>query len=331
LYFRMVFEKLRWSSEAFLRNSFMAVCFLCGEEMVPRFRARDHLRPQNSTEYLVEWCTPCEFGKIAGGFTPGDIAAFYTANYYTHAAPASASKSSMRLFDRIRTHLAWRMDRGIVLSPNEVARVRSAPTLCDVGCGSGQAMSQFKQAGYDAVGIEPDPAARSVATQFGVVLEGTAEALPVEVDERLFDLVLLSHVLEHCIDPGAALCNVKRLLAPGGTAIIEVPNNESVAFETYGPGWFFADIPRHLQFFSESSLRTALEIAGMRVTQVVYTGYTRQFSPQWLAAQREIRARIGLGSNGRGAGSAWGLLARTAFARDARKYDSIRVHAVHAG
>jgi SAM-dependent methyltransferase len=308
----------------------MAICFLCGEEMAPRFWACDHLRPQVSTEYLLEWCTPCEFGKIAGSITPSNVAAFYTADYYTHEAPVAADKSSMRLLDRIRTHLAWRTDRGIVLSPDEVARVKSVPTLCDIGCGGGQAMSRFKLAGYDTVGIEPDPAARLLANQFGEVLEGTAEALPAKVAGMQFDVVLLSHVLEHCIDPAAALGNVKQLLAPGGTAIIEVPNNAAVAFETYGPGWFFADIPRHLQFLTESSLRRALAISGMRVTRVIYTGYTRQFLPEWLAAQKEIRAHLGLDGNGGAAGSAWGLLARTAFARDERKYDSIRVHAVHA-
>jgi len=309
----------------------MATCFLCGAEMVPRFRARDHLRPQVSTEYVVEWCPTCEFGKVASGFTPSDVAAFYSANYYTHAAPVSPDRSSMRLLDRIRVHLASRADHGVDFPPNEVARVRSVPTLCDVGCGSGQAMSAFNRAGYDALGIEPDPAGRSLANQFGEVLEGTAEALPAEVSGIQFDVVLLLHVLEHCIDPAAALRNVKQLLAPGGTAIIEAPNNAALAFETYGPGWFFADIPRHLQFLTESSLRKALEVAGMRAARVIYTGYTRQFSPEWLAAQKEIRAHIGLDGNGRGAGSAWGLLVRTAFARDARKYDSVRVHAVHAG
>ena len=309
----------------------MATCFLCGAEMAPRFRARDHLRPQVSTEYLVEWCTPCEFGAVVGGFSSSDVADFYTANYYTHVTPVAADRSSISLLDRIRVHLAWRADRGIGLSPNEVPRVRSVPTLCDVGCGSGQAMSEFKLAGYDTVGIEPDPAARSLANQFGEVLEGTAEELPAKVVGMQFDVVLLSHVLEHCIDPGAALRNVKRLLAPGGTAIIEVPNNSALAFETYGPGWFFADIPRHLQFLTESSLRRALEAAGMRVTRAIYTGYARQFMPQWLAAQKGIRAHIGLDGNGRWTRNVWGLLARTAFARDAMKYDSIRVHAVHAG
>jgi SAM-dependent methyltransferase len=180
----------------------------------------------------------------------------------------------------LRVHLAWRTDRGVDLSAGEVIQSKPAPTMCDVGCGSGQAMSAFEQAGYDAVGIEPDPAARALASRVGDVFAGTAEAAPDAIAGREFDVVLLSHVLEHCIDPATALCNVKRMLAPQGTAIIEVPNNASMGFEMYGPGWFFADIPRHLQFFTEQSLKKALSRAGLRVTRVIYTGYTRQFAPQ---------------------------------------------------
>ena len=189
-------------------------------------------------------------------------------------------------------------------------------------------MLEFKQAGYEVVGIEPDAAAREVATKAVEVLAGTAEALPDEVAGRRFDVVLLSHVLEHCIDPAGALRNVQRMLEPKGTAIIEVPNNAAMGLEMYGPGWFFADIPRHLQFFTENSLRRALERAGLRVTRAIYTGYMRQFSPLWLAAQREIRERVGTNWGRSWKGNDWRLLAQTAFARPPMKYDSIRVHAV---
>jgi SAM-dependent methyltransferase len=299
--------------------------------MVPRFQTRDHLRPQVSTEYSLAWCANCEFGRIAGEFTPSEVSAFYTQGYYTHVSPNETPQSSMRFSDRLRVHLAWRTDRGVNLSPVEVTRSKPTPTLCDVGCGSGQAMSAFKQAGYDAVGVEPDPAARGLASRIGQVFGGTAETLPDAIAGREFDIVLLSHVLEHCIDPAAALRNVKRLLGPDGTAIIEVPNNAAMGFQMFGPGWFFADIPRHLQFFTESSLRKALSRAGLRVTRAIYTGYTRQFDPQWLAAQKEIREHTGLNRDERRDGNVWSLLAKTAFASAARKYDSIRIHAVHEG
>ena len=305
----------------------MATCFLCGTKMAPRFETRDHLRLHVPTQYAVEWCVGCGFGRVAGEFTPADVAAFYTSDYYTHVTQKTQSGRAGSVFDRLRVHLAWRTDRGVDLSPREISHTSQTPTLCDVGCGGGQAMSAFKQAGYEVVGIEPDPAARALAAKAGEVLAGTAEAIPAELAGREFDVVLLSHVLEHCIDPAAALANVKRLLAPNGTAVLEVPNNDALGFALYGPAWFFADVPRHLQFFTEASLRQALMRARLRVTRVLHTGYTRQFMPQWLAAQDEIRERAGLESESR---SAWSLLARTAFAGSSKKYDSIRVHAMHA-
>jgi SAM-dependent methyltransferase len=294
--------------------------------MVPRFCALDHARPDHPTEYQVEWCFPCGYGRVAKDFTPEDVAGFYGEGYYTHGDDFVPTRPK-RWLDRLRVALAWRGDHGVTLSPAELPQSKKNPRLCDVGCGGGLAMSEFKHAGYEVVGIEPDAEARLVAGKIGVVHDGIAEALPSEVAGQEFDAVLLSHVLEHCIDPLAALRNVKSLMAPDGTLIVEVPNNGSLGFETYGAGWFFSDIPRHLQFFTENSLREALGRVGLRVTRSIYVGYTRQFRPEWLAEQAEIGARIGAGSQ---EGNSWGLLARTAFAKDARKYDSIRVHAVHA-
>jgi SAM-dependent methyltransferase len=296
--------------------------------MVTRFRTRDHLRPQVLSEYQVEWCAHCDFGTIAGKFNPCDVASFYTSEYYTHVASGDSGKRSASMLDRLRVHLAWRADRGVVLSPSELKPSQPVYTLCDVGCGGGHTMALFKQAGYDVVGIEPDPAARALASKVGEVFEGTVESLPRALAGRKFAVVLLSHVLEHSIDPAPALENLKSLIAPGGTLVIEVPNNAARGFQMYGPGWFFADIPRHLQFFTEKSLRKALDSAGFLVTEVIYTGYTRQFSTDWLAAQKAIRTHTGLNAGQGWTGNVWRLLATTAFARPDKKYDSIRIHAM---
>lgn len=76
-------------------------------------------------------------------------------------------------------------------------------------------MEKLKAAGFDVVGVEPDPKARLSAAQFGPVYSGTAEALPREVSEK-FDYALLSHVLEHTISPSDALERVHGLLPKGG-------------------------------------------------------------------------------------------------------------------
>jgi 2-polyprenyl-3-methyl-5-hydroxy-6-metoxy-1,4-benzoquinol methylase len=45
---------------------------------------------------------------------------------------------------------------------------------------------------------------------------------------RTFDVAVLGHVLEHVADPVAILRATRELLAPGGTAIVTVPNANSI-------------------------------------------------------------------------------------------------------
>ena len=307
----------------------MGCCSLCGGVMEVRFSVRDHLRPADGTLYRVEWCTPCGYGRVQGEFDSAAVSQFYTSNYLPHAEEVACGRAS-RWLDRLRVSLAWRLDRGASLEPGEIARTLSLtgshPSLCDLGCGAGQFMKMFALAGYDVMGIEPDPQARQTASQFGPVLAGTAEALPDEVRGQQFSVVLLAHVLEHCMDPVAALSNVKQLLAPGGTAVIEVPNHASAGFRIHGPGWFLSDAPRHLHFFTRNSLDRTLEAAGLKVVRRIYRGYTRQMGPNWLGAERLIRERAGLPDPPCGP---WELLARTVLASVDSKYDSIRVHAIH--
>jgi 2-polyprenyl-3-methyl-5-hydroxy-6-metoxy-1,4-benzoquinol methylase len=48
-------------------------------------------------------------------------------------------------------------------------------------------------------------------------------------------VVIMNHVLRHTVDPVHAITNVAALLKPGGMAIIDVPNNESVGLRLAGP------------------------------------------------------------------------------------------------
>ncbi len=307
----------------------MVICTFCGQRMVPLFRARDYRRADDRREWQLNWCAECEFGRLEGEFTPEKVASFYPAAYYTHGEDLQRERH-VPFSDRLRAHLAWRLDAGTPLQPREITPPRDGPSsFCDLGCGSGEQLRLFREAGYKVIGVEPDPRARSIAQKADEVLNGTAEHIPPKVAGMRFDLVLLSHVLEHCIDPMMALSNVGKILAADGTLLLEVPNNSALGFSSFGATWPWADIPRHLNFFTERSLHIALQKSGFAVTRVNYVGYTRQFQLEWIRAQERIWAQIGVGSKPNYKWAAWKLLLRTAFASAPVKYDSVRVHAVH--
>jgi SAM-dependent methyltransferase len=306
----------------------MTSCILCDRESDPLFSARDYRRPSDPIEYTLNWCKACNFGRLAGHFSPMQISKFYEIPYYTHGS-TDLTPRGKTLLERVLMHLAWRADRGIQLSPEELGPSQGR-TLCDLGCGNGSHLAEFAKAGFRVMGVEPDPAARKAAQQLGDVFDGTAENLPSEIANRRFDVVLVSHVLEHCIDPLKAIGNMRSILAPNGKVVIEVPNNASKGFNRFKATWPWTDIPRHLNFFTEASLRAALAKQNMSMSAVRYVGYNQQFSPEWIRCQNDIWNQIGAGKKPNFKGASYRLLALTAFANDAQKYESIRVHAVSA-
>ncbi len=300
-------------------------CILCGGSVRALFSARDYQRPEDHTEYRLNWCDECRFGRLAGNFTPEAVRKFYDFDYYTHG-PVESSAAYRAFLERLRVHLSWRLDYGVPFDPRELGEP-TGRTVCDIGCGAGNVLRVLKSAGFRVVGVEPDAKARARAVQVAEVLDGTAECLPPEIEERQFDVVIMTHVLEHCIDPAAALENISAILAEDGRLIIEVPNNAAAGFTTFGPYWPWSDIPRHINFFPERSLRTLVRKSDSEIKSVHYVGFTRQFSPSWIRAQNEIWQATNKEEQADFDIAAWLLLLRTAFTSAPAKYDSVRVHA----
>jgi SAM-dependent methyltransferase len=79
------------------------------------------------------------------------------------------------------------------------------------------------------------------------------------------------HSLEHLPNPGEAIRHAARLLAPGGTLIIAVPNNDSLQARAFGDRWLHLDLPRHLAHLSTRSLRYGLRQNGFEIERISHT------------------------------------------------------------
>lgn len=101
--------------------------------------------------------------------------------------------------------------------------LRGARAVLEIGCGAGAFVKRARQAGIDASGVDVNPDA---------VAQAQREGLPVrlrhsdDLDESSgpFDAVCSFQVLEHVPDPGRFLADNLRVLRPGGTLIVSVPN-----------------------------------------------------------------------------------------------------------
>jgi ubiquinone/menaquinone biosynthesis C-methylase UbiE len=95
----------------------------------------------------------------------------------------------------------------------------------DAGCGDGRYLAALagelpeRRAGCDLSERILETARRRVEADFR---QANLEALPFADGE--FDLVLCSQVIEHVLDPAAALAELARVLRPHGTLVISTDN-----------------------------------------------------------------------------------------------------------
>lgn len=108
------------------------------------------------------------------------------------------------------------------------------------GCGVGMYVRQLAPLGGQIVGLEYD-FERAVEAGLGStmfagvqVISAASEDLPFP--GAIFDLILSHEVLEHVEDDHQAVCEMVRVLRPGGRLVLFVPNR-GYPFETHGIYW----------------------------------------------------------------------------------------------
>lgn len=140
-------------------------------------------------------------------------------------------------------------------------------SLLDIGCGSGQFLIGARRLGFAASGLELNPHAVATARLAGIeCAQGRVETLCA--DARTYDIIRMSHVLEHLRDPVSVLQCVRERLAPGGVLALIVPNARGVIARLFAEDWFQLDPPRHLWGFGADNLVHMLDRAGLAAAGV---------------------------------------------------------------
>jgi SAM-dependent methyltransferase len=132
--------------------------------------------------------------------------------------------------------------------------------VLEIGCATGELAAAARErlpiSRYEA--IELSPAADIARTRLDMLhTRPLAELIAGDGIREPFDLVLMSHVLEHLEDPAAEIAAITRVMKSEAALFLEVPNG---AGNRHLP---IDDNRSHLHFFGAASLTALLARAGL--------------------------------------------------------------------
>lgn len=188
-------------------------------------------------------------------------AEFLSESYYAGRAERVRGDVAVRPGSARKRRNAALYDR---LSRGRIAQIghgRPGARALDIGCNTGLLLDVWREYGFQTEGIERSPAGEGAMAAGHVV-----HALDIETHELglpRYDLISMTHVLEHLRRPIAGLVWIRRHLAPGGIAVVEVPNWRDAMRPLWGRRYRPLELGDHVCFFERATLQAAAEQAGL--------------------------------------------------------------------
>ena len=233
-------------------------CPICGSRAYECLHSQRFILPEGhplAHGYDVACCVRCGFVYADTSVGQSDYDVYYS-SLSRYQDSHTSTGSGVNPVDEKRLNDTANLLAKTV--PNQNTRI------LDVGCANGGLLKALKNLGYARiVGVDPskwcvDATRRSVGCDAVV---GSLSSIPADLG--FFDMVVLSHVLEHVQDLAASMRAVRGLLiGPGGLVYVEVPDATRYAECLVAP---FQDFnTEHINHFSIHCLRLFCSLSGFK-------------------------------------------------------------------
>jgi SAM-dependent methyltransferase len=234
-----------------------AACINCGGSCAPL------LDDIQDWEYGVAWrsrlveCEGCGLVTHDPPIASSEIERLYPANYLAHS-PASRSKS---IYGRLKALLGRLGVRGVS------REIPAGGSCLEIGCGNGSFLRVLTEARPDieVAGVDIADVGVTGVPRF-TFYRGQLE--DVDFEDRRFDVVYCSNLIEHVADPFRFLRKVAQILKPTGVIYGITPDHLSIDRYLWRRYWAGYHYPRHTFVFNHENIRQILQKCGFQATRV---------------------------------------------------------------
>lgn len=242
----------------------ISLCPVCEEsQFSPLTSCVDHTVSHET--FKIIRCTNCDFTVTSPRPEDSKLGDYYLSdNYISHSNKATSLFDKVYLLAR-RFTLRWKVNLLMKYYPNH-----NKINILDYGCGTGEFLKSCKDAGFQISGVEPSEKARAKSSQLNQI---TVQKSIYTIDNQMFNVITMWHVLEHIPDFEAIIQKLKSKLTDDGILLIAVPNHKSFDGQHFKNHWAGFDVPRHLWHFSSKTMKKVLsknnlsliDICGMKL------------------------------------------------------------------
>lgn len=175
------------------------------------------------------------------------------------------------------THWWFRGRRKLITDHLKPLGLTHQAPILEIGTGTGSNLRLLKELGYtNVIGIDLNDKAIHYCWEKGLGTVEKGDVCDLPFGDNHFRLILATDILEH-VDDNRALCELSRVLLPGGFIIITVP-----AFQVL---WGLQDeVSHHKRRYRQSEIEYKVHKTGLTVINSFYFN-TILFFPIWIARQ----------------------------------------------
>ena len=165
-------------------------------------------------------------------------------------------------------------DKNYVRDVELIREAKPTGNWLDIGTSTGSFLRHARGQGWTLTGVEPSASLAGLARKWwGLeILEGFLEDL--DLPKHHFDIVTLTDVFEHIVNPREVLATIREIIRPDGVLFIKVPNGRFNVLKCRTRAMLGRedsddfDAYEHVLHYSDATLAAMLRACGFEPTQM---------------------------------------------------------------